>query len=66
MRKIEDKNVEIAGLKYSLDTQIQKDKELQGCIDEKEGRICDLENRNCLLVQESDSKAGKVSENWNG
>lgn len=60
MKKIEDKNMEIASMKYSLDMQMQKDEELQGCVDEKEGRICELEIRNSLLVKESDSKADKV------
>ncbi|XP_056009196.1 kinesin-like protein KIF15 [Ostrea edulis] len=61
MKKIEDKNMEIASMKYSLDMQVQKDEELQGCVDEKEGRICELEIRNSLLVKESDSKADKIS-----
>ncbi|XP_062599785.1 kinesin-like protein KIF15 [Saccostrea cucullata] len=61
MKKIEDKNMEISNMKDALDTQVQKGEELKGYLDEKEGRICELETRNNLLVNESESKADKIS-----
>lgn len=60
MKKIEDKNMEVANMKDTLDSQVRKGEELQAFLSEKEDRICVLESRNNELVLEGESKAEKV------
>uniref|UniRef100_K1QLW2 Kinesin-like protein KIF15 n=1 Tax=Magallana gigas TaxID=29159 RepID=K1QLW2_MAGGI len=61
MKKIEDKNMEVANMKDTLDSQVRKGEELQAFLSEKEDRICVLESRNNELVLEGESKAEKIS-----
>lgn len=43
MKKIEDKNMEVANMKDILDSQVRKGEEFQVFLSEKEDRICVLE-----------------------
>lgn len=60
MKKIEDKNMEVANMKDTLDSQVRKGEELQAFLNEKEDRICVLETQNNELVLEGEGKAEKV------
>lgn len=60
MKKIEDKNMEVANMKDILDSQVRKGEEFQVFLSEKEDRICVFEFRNNELVLEGESKAEKV------
>lgn len=60
MKKIEDKNMEVANMKDTLDSQVRKGEELQAFLSEKEDRICVLESRNNELMLEGEGKAEKV------
>lgn len=60
MKKIEDKNMEVANMKDTLDSQVRKGEELQAFLSEKEDRICVLETQNSELVLEGEVKAEKV------
>lgn len=60
MKKIEDKNMEVANMKDILDSQVRKGEEFQVFLSEKEDRICVLEFRNNELVLEGEGKAEKV------